>query len=172
MLPLHIVGPILRLLLTTERASTSRRFAREESMGSAARPILLIDDEPLMLDLLEAEFTDAGFDVVIAGRGAHALAEINANAFQFSAIVTDIALDPLDPLGSDGWEIALRARELAPEIPVIYVSGVSAAEWPSKGVPNSVMIAKPFAVGELIAAVILLLAEGDREALPQNPIPI
>jgi two-component system, cell cycle response regulator CpdR len=52
------------------------------------------------------------------------------------------------------------------------VSGVRAAEWPSKGVPNSVMVAKPFAVGELIAALTLLLAEGDREALPQNPIPI
>ena len=138
-----------------------------------ARLVLLVDDDPLILDLLEAEFTDAGFDVVIAAHGAHALAEINANALQFSAIVTDIALDPLlDPLGSDGWEIVRQAREIAPDIPVVYVSGVSAEEWQSKGVPNSVMIAKPFVVGELIAAVTLLLAEGDREALPQNPIPI
>ena len=45
-----------------------------------ARLVLLVDDDPLILDLLEAEFTDAGFDVVIAAHGAHALAEINANA--------------------------------------------------------------------------------------------
>jgi DNA-binding response OmpR family regulator len=141
-------------------------------MVSAARLILLVDDDPLMLDLLEAEFTDAGFDAVIAGRGFHALAEINANVFQFSAIVTDIALDPLDPLGSDGWHIARRARELDPRMPVVYISGVSADEWPSKGVPNSLMVAKPFVVARLIAAVNTLLAEADHEALPKTPIPI
>jgi DNA-binding response OmpR family regulator len=122
-----------------------------------------------MLDLLEAEFTDAGFEVVIAGRGAHAVAEINMNIARFSAIVTDIALDPL---GSDGWEIARRARELEPGIPVVYVSGVSADEWPSKGVPNSVMVAKPFVVGELIAAVTRLLVEAERVALAQSQAPI
>ena len=70
-----------------------------------------------------------------------------------STVTTRLGLDPA---------IVRQAREIAPDIPVVYVSGVSAEEWQSKGVPNSVMIAKPFVVGELIAAVTLLLAEGDR----------
>jgi DNA-binding response OmpR family regulator len=139
-------------------------------MGNAARLVLIVDDNPLILDLLDAEFTNAGFAVVIASRGPHALAEVNMNVARFSAIVTDIAVDPLDPLGSDGWHIGRRARELDPLIPVVYISGASAHEWPSKGVPNSFMVAKPFVVGELIAAVTLLLVEADRAGLPQIPI--
>jgi DNA-binding response OmpR family regulator len=101
---------------------------------------------------------------VITGHGAHALAEINANVARFSAIITDIKLDPI---GSDGWEIARRARELDPHMPVVYVSGSGADEWPSKGVPNSVMIAKPFAIAQLMHALNLLLR--DAEAIMGRP---
>jgi DNA-binding response OmpR family regulator len=124
------------------------------------RPLLLlVDDDPVILDLLDGALTDAGFDVVIAGRSAHALAEINTNVARFSAVIIDIKLDPL---GSDGWEIVRRARELDPHIPVVYVSGSGLDEWPSKGVPKSVMIAKPFAVAQLITAVNLLLSDAER----------
>ena len=138
-------------------------------MVTAAHLLLLVDDDPAILDLLDGELTDAGFEVVIAGRGAHALAEININWWRFSAIVTDIQLDPL---GSDGWEIARRARELAPHMPVVYVSGSGGDEWPSKGVPNSLMIAKPFAVAQLMHALNLLLSEAERAIMAQHPTPI
>ena len=138
-------------------------------MVTAAHLVLLVDDDPAILDLLDGEFTDAGFEVVIAGRGAHALAEINTNWWRFSAIITDIKLDPL---GSDGWEIARRARELAPDIPVVYISGGCAFEWPSKGVSNSVMITKPFVVGELMYTVNLLLIGAERAIMAQRQTPI
>jgi hypothetical protein len=44
----------------------------------------------------------------------------------------------------DGWEIDRHAREIDPEFPVVYMSGDSAEAWASKGVPNSIMLAKPF----------------------------
>jgi hypothetical protein len=40
----------------------------------------------------------------------------------------------------DGWEVAKRARQIDPEFPVIDMSGAAAAEWPFKGVPNSIML--------------------------------
>jgi DNA-binding response OmpR family regulator len=128
------------------------------------RLLLLVDDDPDILDVLDIARTDAGFAVVIARRGAHALAEINTNVARFSAVIIDIKLDPL---GSDGWEIARRARELAPEMPVIYVTGGNAHEWGSKGVPNSVLITKPFAPAQLITAVATLPPEDDRAAMVQ-----
>jgi DNA-binding response OmpR family regulator len=138
-------------------------------MVSAKRPVvLLVNDDPRVLDLLEVEFTEAGFNVVIAGQGFHALAEVNTNWHQFSAVITDIRLDPPGIDGPDGWELARRARELSTEMP--YLDGARAHRWPSKGVPNSVIVAKPLVVGELIAAVTVLLAEADRAAAAQPPI--
>lgn len=67
----------------------------------------------------------------------------------FAALVTDIDLGD----NSSGWEVARRARELFPDLPVVYVSGGSAHEWASRGVPGSVMLTKPFALAHLVVAV-------------------
>ena len=47
-----------------------------------------------------------------------------------------------------------------PEFPVVYMSGARAVDWPSKGVPNSIMLAKPFAPAQLVTAVSQLLNGG------------
>jgi len=60
----------------------------------------------------------------------------------------------------DGWEIARHAREIDPEFRVVYMSGDSAEEWASKGVPNSIMLSKPFAPAQLSTAVSQLLNGG------------
>jgi hypothetical protein len=70
----------------------------------------------------------------------------------------------------DGWEVARRAREIDPEFPIVYMSGTSAADWPSKGVPNSIMLAKPFARAQLVTAVSQLLNAGSRRP-PQRSKP-
>ena len=66
-------------------------------------------------------------------------------------------------LGGDklsGWEVARHAREINPDFPVIYMSGDSAEEWASQGVPRSIMLAKPFAPAQLVTAVAQLLNAG------------
>jgi DNA-binding response OmpR family regulator len=57
----------------------------------------------------------------------------------------------------DGWEVARRAREISPAFPIVYMSGASAGDWTSKGVPHSIMLAKPFAPAQLVTAVAQLL---------------
>jgi hypothetical protein len=52
---------------------------------------------------------------------------------------------------------AKQAREIDPQFPVVYMSGAHAEDWPSKGVPNSIMLAKPFAPAQLVIAVSQLL---------------
>jgi len=74
----------------------------------------------------------------------------------YRALVTDIRLRGK----INGWEIARKAREIDPEFPIVYMSGVSAAEWSSKGVPNSIMLQKPFALAQLVTAVANLLNSG------------
>ena len=60
----------------------------------------------------------------------------------------------------DGWEVAQHAREIEPDFPVVYMSGAAAADWTSKGVPNSIMLEKPFAPARLLTAVSNLLISG------------
>jgi CheY-like chemotaxis protein len=114
------------------------------------RPLVLyVEDEPAVLELGVTALGDAGFGVEAAHTGAEAIAHLEARHKRFSALVTDINL----AAGADGWEVARRARELFPDIPVVYVSGASAEHWPARGVPGSLMLAKPFAIAQLVVAV-------------------
>ncbi len=105
--------------------------------------------------------SNEGFEVVTARNGKTALEELEANAIQFKAVITDTKLGK----GSDGWEIGHRARELVSGSPVIYVSGDSAQEWSANGVPESVMLQKPFVIAQLITAVTTLLNASNAPAL-------
>jgi DNA-binding NtrC family response regulator len=117
--------------------------------------LFLVEDEELVRDMLEMAFTEAGFDVFLASSGKQALAELETNASRFKAIVTDIRLGA----GPDGWDVVQRARELVPTMPIVYMTGDSAHDWASKGVPKSVIIPKPFAPAQIITAVATLVNE-------------
>jgi CheY-like chemotaxis protein len=57
----------------------------------------------------------------------------------------------------NGWEVATRAREVDPEFPVVYITAANAGAWPSQGVPNSILLSKPFAPVQLVTAIANLL---------------
>ena len=81
--------------------------------------------------------------------GEEAISLLKSSASQYRAVVTDINL-----VGQlDGWEVARAARENEPAMPVIYMTGTHGEEWASKGVPNSVLLAKPFAPAQLVTAI-------------------
>lgn len=118
--------------------------------------VLLVEDEPIILEVLEMELRDAGFDVCACVRSREALEQIEEDVGRFCAIVTDIDLGN----GPNGWELARRARELSPNIVAIFASGRRAVDWPHEGVPNSVMLQKPFATAQLINALASHLNNG------------
>jgi len=122
-----------------------------------AAVLLLVEDEALLQEVLDVGLTDAGFQVVVTSDGAQALAELDADVTRFKAVITDVKLGS----GPDGWEVARRARELEPKMPIVYMSGDSDHEWSSKGVPSSIIIAKPFAPAQLVTAVSTVINEAD-----------
>ena len=119
--------------------------------------LLLVEDEVLIRMNLEEELAEAGFELAVTTNGRQAMAELEADPARFCALVTDIRLGR----GPDGWEIARRARQAVPEMPVVYVSGDSAFEWAARGVPNSVIVAKPFHPTEVVTALSTLLTPGE-----------
>ena len=119
--------------------------------------ILVVEDDQLIQSVVEESLTEGGFDTVIASSGENAVELLGASEGKYRALVTDINLGRD---GIDGWDVARHAREIDPAFPVIYMSGKDAADWASKGVPNSIMLAKPFAPAQLVTAVSQLLNTG------------
>ncbi|MQW36752.1 response regulator [Sinorhizobium meliloti] len=116
--------------------------------------IILVEDEGLLLLEFETALTEGGFDVASFSSSAKAVTYLNSEQNTAMGLITDIRLSSEEP---DGWEIARTARELDPDIAVVYVSGHGAADWPAMGVPNSIMLEKPFAMPQLMTAISQLL---------------
>ncbi|MBB5716923.1 response regulator [Sphingomonas aerophila] len=117
--------------------------------------LLVVEDEPAIQLFLEDTLQDAGFSVRVACQGDEAISLLDGADFAPVGVVTDIRLGK----GLKGWDVARHARELHPEIAIVYVTGDSAADWQAYGVPKSVLLPKPFAGAQLVTAVATLLNE-------------
>jgi DNA-binding response OmpR family regulator len=115
--------------------------------------VFVVEDDELIRDLVEEALIDGGFAVARAITGDEAIALLNTDGADYSALVTDVNL----PGEISGWDIARRAREINDKLPVIYMTGGSAHEWASRGVPNSPLMPKPFAVAQVVTSVSQLI---------------
>jgi CheY-like chemotaxis protein len=118
--------------------------------------VLIAENEPDIRLVLQASFEDGGFEVLLASTGEEAIAALDAQADTVRALLTDINLESK----STGWDVARHARELNPDLPVVYMTGGDGHDWASLGVPNSVLIKKPFAPAQALIAVSQLLNVG------------
>lgn len=119
--------------------------------------MLLVEDESLVLLVAQDALEAGGYEVLPAQLASEALNFLDSRIAELSGLVTDIRL----PGGSDGWEIARHARELKADLPVVYTTGDSASDWPVKGVPNSVVVQKPYAGAQLLTAISTLMTTAD-----------
>jgi len=119
--------------------------------------VLLVEDEPLVLLVAQDALQAGGFAVVPVQLSSEALSVLDERIAELSGLVTDIRL----PGGADGWDIARHARELRSNLPVVYTTADSASEWPAQGVPNSVVLQKPYAPAQLLTAISALVTAAD-----------
>jgi DNA-binding response OmpR family regulator len=133
--------------------------ARHRELGVAedSLVILVVEDDQLIQALVEEALTDGGFEPAIATSGEEAVTLLSGSSEKYRALVTDINLGANH---MSGWDVARRARECVPDFPIVYMTGDSADEWTSQGVPNSILLTKPFAPAQLITAVSQLLNSG------------
>jgi DNA-binding response OmpR family regulator len=117
--------------------------------------VLIVDDDTSIQGIVEETLADNGFQPTIASSGEEAIGLLAANKYR--AIIIDISL------GRDrvkGWSIARRARAFNPTMPVVYITGGNTDDWAVEGVPNSILLTKPFAPAQLVTAVSQLLNVG------------
>jgi CheY-like chemotaxis protein len=119
--------------------------------------ILVVEDDHLVRSLAEETLGEGGYKVTSASSAEQAVELLDAESSKFRALATDINL------GSGkltGWDVARRAREIEPDLPIVYMTGDGASDWASQGVPNSILLTKPFAPAQLLTAVSQLLNAG------------
>jgi DNA-binding response OmpR family regulator len=124
--------------------------------------VLAIEDEYLLQADIEKALTDGGFAVEIVFSGEEALTLFMSGTKSYRALVTDVRLGTR----LNGWDVAKRIREREPTLPVIYLTSADADDWAAYGVPNSILISKPFAPAHLVTAVSQLLNAGSPPTAP------
>lgn len=114
-------------------------------MNRDQRRVLVVEDEPLVLESTVDLLVDAGFEVVRATTCEQAMAALEGG-FSPSVMVTDISLAD----GGDGIDLARRVSELWPTINIVLVSG---AQRPSRNdyPEGALFFTKPYAPGALVA---------------------
>jgi CheY-like chemotaxis protein len=145
-------------VMSVGRAEAARWNGNE--VVSELPAILIIEDDRDIQAIVEEALADGGFDSAIADSGEEAVALLRSDEVKYRALVTDINL----PGRLDGWDIARVAREIDPAFPIVYMTGAGADDWPSKGVPNSILLNKPFAPAQIVTAVSQLLNSGTPQA--------
>ena len=118
--------------------------------------ILVVEDEEPLQEIVHDALKEGGFDLTTVASGQEAVAMIESGVVKYSALVADINLN--GPM--KGWEVARLIRQIDPAFPVVYMTGAAADEWASEGVPNSILLNKPFAPAQLVTAVSQLLNTG------------
>ncbi|SEG59160.1 PAS domain S-box-containing protein [Bryocella elongata] len=117
--------------------------------------VLLVDDEPGLVELAEIYLEALGYTVFAAQTPAEAL-KIAAQEEKLDLLITDIIM----PGGMNGVELAREIREQFPDIRVIYSSGYPANAMAGRGLPtlDGSFLRKPYQRSEFDRAVRMAMA--------------
>jgi CheY-like chemotaxis protein len=126
--------------------------------------VLVVEDDPLIQTLIDEALRDGGYEPAIVASGEEAMTLLQGNRQQYRALVSDINLKG----AADGWDVARQAREIDPSFPIVYMTGAAAEQWASHGVPNSILLTKPFAPAQLVTAISQLLNTVGQPAAPAS----
>jgi two-component system OmpR family response regulator len=114
--------------------------------------ILVVDDEPNIVDVISMALRFEGFQVESAATGNDALAAVAARPPQL--LVLDVMLPDID-----GFEVARRLASARAEVPIIFLTARDSTEDVVHGltVGGDDYVTKPFSLEELVARIRTIL---------------
>jgi signal transduction histidine kinase len=117
--------------------------------------ILVVDDEETVRDVCRKSLVDAGFKVLVANDGSHALEVFRENKEFISAVVLDLSMPKMD-----GQQTLSALRMMVPRIKVLMMSGFSEEEMMTRlgGKTPAGFIQKPYMPGALVEKVRCILS--------------
>jgi CheY-like chemotaxis protein len=121
--------------------------------------ILVVDDEPMALELLHGILTDAGYEVSVAQSGFECLDLFGRDARAYDLILTDLSM----PL-MDGEETFQRLRQMSPTVNVVLMAGFVDSARLEKMMNHGLsgFVGKPFAPVEILAVITSVIAAAEQ----------
>lgn len=143
---------------------TSPQSKRSEAGTAQGGRILVAEDEAEVLAILVTVLEKAGYEVVDASSGDQALEIFESDPKGFDLLLTDIVM----PGKLQGTTLSRYLRELAPELPVVFMSGyASESTVHGNGLrPEDIRLMKPVQRRDLLAAIFKALSAGTKR--PSN----
>jgi CheY-like chemotaxis protein len=148
-----------------ELAASIRDLApRIESGLAGRRTILVVDDDPDMVDTCSRILRRSGHECLTATNGRAALALLRSHG-------PDLVLADLRMPEMDGLALLTHARRVAPQTPVIIVTAYGSLETArqAREAGAAAYLTKPFTVGELQGVVAQTLASSRARAGLSGP---
>jgi CheY-like chemotaxis protein len=108
-----------------------------EQAVSRPASVLVVEDEALILEMMSEVLAESGFQVHAFSNARDALRYLSEGPVD--VLFTDINL----PGEMDGTALAMLARQMRPELPVVYASGGMSAR-DLQAVPGSAFVPKPY----------------------------
>jgi CheY-like chemotaxis protein len=106
--------------------------------------ILVVDDDPSIVDVVKDVLAAEGHDVAVAANGAAALEKLDGQ----SLVLLDMRMPVLD-----GWGFARAFRAAGRRVPIVVMTAAENASRWAEEIGADGYLAKPFELDALIAAV-------------------
>jgi PAS domain S-box-containing protein len=140
-------GTAVTILLPAVVTVPGRAAPQEERLAVPGRGrVLLVEDEPQVLQFVSAQLVSLGYEVTAVSTGPDAL-DLLRGERPFDLLFTDVVL----PRGMSGVELASHARRIRPGIKVLLTSGYPEEVFEHHGSPEqgTLLLRKPYKRREL-----------------------
>ena len=121
-----------------------------EKPGQGDATILIVEDEPGMVCLLEEVFSSHGYQVLMASDGEQAIEVYRRYKLRIDVVLLDVGIPKIT-----GWHVFLKIKEENPDVRVVIASGYldpkMKAEMSGAGVKH--FVDKPYTLNELVETV-------------------
>ena len=134
-------------------------------MSPVGATILVVDDEPTVLDTVRDGLTAHGYQVLKASGGAEALQVLQGHQGPIALALVDVVMP-----GMSGPEVAQRLHEARPDLKILFMSGFSTEVVVVHGLtPGDPLLVKPFSLESLARKVHEILDYRSPFSRPPQP---
>ena len=150
-------GTVFRVYLPRTQSLEEPRNAPASTASGPTRRALLVEDEPVLREVVRRTLERSGVEVVAStGRGDDAVSLAEDDALEFDLVISDVVLP-----GLSGLDVVRRISELRPGCRMLLMSGYADTETMSAIAENGIpFLPKPFKPDDLVA----MLAQVDETA--------